>query len=129
MILFKILNYRYHFEVKIFVKKQSQELTRVNPDQNIFSINVELTSTFLLYRGLVHHHHRVFKLKLIWSKLEKSHKEIQRKNSLIPISLQPSVQLWFLLESDNLCLKYQSCKDIRFRNLSLRLRLINPLCL
>ena len=30
----------------IFVKKQSQELTRVNPDRNIFSINVELTSTF-----------------------------------------------------------------------------------
>ena len=25
----------------------------------IFSINVELTSTFLLYRGLVHHHHRI----------------------------------------------------------------------
>ena len=41
----------------IFVKKQSQELTRVNPDRNIFSINVELTSTFLLYRGLVHHQH------------------------------------------------------------------------
>ena len=41
----------------IFVKKQSQELTRVNPDRNIFSINVELTSTVLLYRGLVHHHH------------------------------------------------------------------------
>ena len=46
----------------IFVKKQSQERMRVNPDRNIFSINVELTSTFLLYRGLVHHHHRVFKL-------------------------------------------------------------------
>ena len=30
----------------IFVKKQSQELSRVNPNQNIFSINVELTSTF-----------------------------------------------------------------------------------
>jgi len=44
-------------EFLIFVKKQSQELTRVNPDRNIFSINVELTSTFLLYRGLVHHHH------------------------------------------------------------------------
>ena len=28
----------------------SLELTRVNPDRNIFSINVELTSTFLLYR-------------------------------------------------------------------------------
>ena len=26
----------------------SLELTRVNPDRNIFSINVELTSTFLL---------------------------------------------------------------------------------
>ena len=33
----------------------SLELTRVNPGRNIFSINVELTSTFLLYRGLVHH--------------------------------------------------------------------------
>ena len=30
----------------IFVKKQSQELSRVNPNRNIFSINVELTSTF-----------------------------------------------------------------------------------
>jgi len=46
----------------IFVKKQSQELTKVNPDRNIFSINVELTSTFLLYRGLVHHHHRILNL-------------------------------------------------------------------
>ena len=27
-------------------QKQSQELTRVNPDRNIFSINVDLTSTF-----------------------------------------------------------------------------------
>ena len=47
----------------IFVKKQSQELTRVNPDRNIFSLIVELTSTFLLYRGLVHHHHRILKLQ------------------------------------------------------------------
>jgi len=31
----------------------------VNPDRNLFSINVELTSTFLLYRGLVHQHHRI----------------------------------------------------------------------
>ena len=30
-----------------------------NPDRNIFSIGVELTSTFLHYRGLVHHHHRI----------------------------------------------------------------------
>ena len=29
--------------------------TRVNPDRNIFLINVELTSTFFLYKGLVHH--------------------------------------------------------------------------
>ena len=34
-------------------------LTRVNPDRNKFSINVELTSTFLLYRGLVHHQYRI----------------------------------------------------------------------
>ena len=33
------------------------------PDRNIFSINVELTSTFLLYRGLVHHHHRILNLE------------------------------------------------------------------
>ena len=39
----------------------SLELTRVIPDRNIFSINVELTSTFLLYTGLVHHHHRILK--------------------------------------------------------------------
>ena len=32
----------------IFLIKQSLELTRVNADRNIFSINVELTSTFLL---------------------------------------------------------------------------------
>ena len=37
----------------------SLELTRDNPDRNIFSINVEQTSTFLLYRGLVYHHHRI----------------------------------------------------------------------
>ena len=30
----------------LIVKKQSQELTGVNPDRNIFSINEELTSTF-----------------------------------------------------------------------------------
>ena len=41
----------------------SLELTRVNPDRNIFSINVKLKSTFLLYRGLVHYHHRILKLK------------------------------------------------------------------
>ena len=39
------------------------ELTRVNPERNIFLMNVELTSTFLLYRGLVHHHHRILNLK------------------------------------------------------------------
>ena len=38
-------------------QKQSQELTRGNPDRNIFSINVKLTSTFLLYIDLLHHHH------------------------------------------------------------------------
>ena len=46
------------------MKKQSKELKRVNPDRNIFSINVELTSTFLLYRGLVHHHHEILKVQL-----------------------------------------------------------------
>ena len=38
---------------------------RVNPDRNIFSINVELTSTFLLYRGLVHHHHEILNLYFV----------------------------------------------------------------
>ena len=28
-----------------------------------YSINVELTSTFLLYRGLVHHHHRILNIQ------------------------------------------------------------------
>ena len=40
----------------------SLELTRVNPDWNIFSINVELL--FLLHRGLVHYHRRI--LNQIW---------------------------------------------------------------
>ena len=37
----------------------SLEMTRLNPDRNIFSINAELTLTFLLDRGLVHYHHRI----------------------------------------------------------------------
>ena len=41
------------------------ERTRVNPDRNIFSINVELTSTFSLYWGLVHYHHRILKVDQI----------------------------------------------------------------
>ena len=50
----------YRSLFKSFWQKQSQELTSLNPDRNMFSINVELTSTFfLLNRGLVHHHHRV----------------------------------------------------------------------
>ena len=53
----------------IFVKKRSQELTRVNPERNIFSINVELTSTFLLYRGLVHHYHRILNLEDLITKI------------------------------------------------------------
>ena len=67
------INTHLHSLFLIFVKKQSQgiiilmviislELTRVNPDRNIFSINVELISTFLIYRGLVHHHHQILNL-------------------------------------------------------------------
>ena len=53
-----------HFLLSILMVIISLELTRVNPDRNMFSINVELTSTFfLLYRGLVHHHHRFLNLK------------------------------------------------------------------
>ena len=33
-------------QTSVDIQKQSQELTRVNPDRNIFSINVKLTSTF-----------------------------------------------------------------------------------
>ena len=40
----------------------SLELTGVNQERNIFSIHVALTSTFLPYRGLVHHHHRILDL-------------------------------------------------------------------
>ena len=53
----------------IFVKKQSQKLTRVNTDRNIFSINVELTYTFLL--GLVHHHHRILNVNKYLSGTDK----------------------------------------------------------
>ena len=48
----------------------SLELTRVNPDRNIFSINVKLTSTFLHCRGLVHHHHRILNDKLLKAKIQ-----------------------------------------------------------
>ena len=48
----------------------SLELTRVNLDRNIFLINVVLTSTFLLYRGLVLHHHRILNQSRFF---EKSH--------------------------------------------------------
>ena len=48
-----------------FIFRFSLKLTRVTPDRNIFSINVELTSTFLLYRGLVLHHHRILN-QIIW---------------------------------------------------------------
>jgi len=47
------------FFLSILMVIISLELTRVNPNRDIFSINVELTSTFILYRGLVHHHHRI----------------------------------------------------------------------
>ena len=35
------------------------------PRPKYISINVELTSTFLLYRGLVHHHHRIVYRKYV----------------------------------------------------------------
>ena len=52
-----VVFYIFLFFLSILMVIISLELTRVNPDRNIFSINVELTSTFLLDRGLVHHHH------------------------------------------------------------------------
>ena len=68
--------YIYLFFLSILMVIISLELTRVNTDRNIFSINVELTSTFLLYRGLVHHHHWILNgshwryLTKIWHYLE-----------------------------------------------------------
>ena len=56
-----IFNKKFFYFLSILMVIISLELTRVNPDRNIFSINVELTSTFLLYTGLVHHHHRILK--------------------------------------------------------------------
>jgi len=50
--------FKKNFFLSILMVIISLELTRVNPDRNIFSINVELISTFFtLYRGLVHLHH------------------------------------------------------------------------
>ena len=60
-----VFNNFLNFFLSILMVIISLELTRVNPDRNIFSINVELTSTFLLYRGLVHHHSRGFKINLV----------------------------------------------------------------
>ena len=37
----------------------SLELTRVNLDRNIFLINCGTNIYFFLYKGLVHHHHRI----------------------------------------------------------------------
>jgi len=51
--LWFLTNIFLYFFLSILMSIISLELTRVNPDRNIFSINVELTSTFLLYRGLV----------------------------------------------------------------------------
>ena len=64
-------NQSVYFLVVLTIKKKiidlmviiSLELTRVNPDRNIFSINVELTCIFLLYRGLVNH--RILNLYLM----------------------------------------------------------------
>ena len=56
-----VIFYIFKIFLSILMVIITLELTRVNPDRNIFSINVELTSTFLLYRGLVHHHHRILK--------------------------------------------------------------------
>ena len=98
-----IIKYKWKCLFLIFVT----ELTRVNPDRNIFSINVELTSTFLLYRGLVHHHHRIlnylFNDPVTLKKLLLRQKETSfatNSDFLIPISLQPNVvdlfKLWIL---------------------------------
>ena len=57
-----------YFFLSILMVIISLELTRVNSDRNIFSINVELTSTFLLYRGLVHYHHQILNIVIRTSK-------------------------------------------------------------
>ena len=53
------------FFLSILLVIISLELTRVNPNRYIFSINGELTFNLLLYRGLVHHHHRILNHKAL----------------------------------------------------------------
>ena len=89
---------------RFFVKKQSQELTRVNPDRNIFSINVELTSTFLLYRGLVHHHYWILNVISLSSTFKKK---------FLKIIYFPLRKKW--LVKKNLCLFVKTkifCNDL-----------------
>ena len=48
---------------KTFNKFSTHQYIYINQkakkNANCYYSNVELTSTFLLYRGLVHHHHRI----------------------------------------------------------------------
>ena len=55
------------------------------------SINVELTSTFLLYRGLVHHHHRILNQKFI---VEGNHKDRETDNVKSVRSSLNSHSMW-----------------------------------
>jgi len=55
-----------------FLVRDMLEIIKINLEKFcsvycIFSINVELTSTFLLYRGLVHHHHWILNLYYLHS--------------------------------------------------------------
>ena len=61
LLIFLIFN--KHFLIYFIIDFDGYYIVRT--DQNIFSINVELTSTFLLYRGLVHLHHRIWKFSVV----------------------------------------------------------------
>ena len=72
----------------------SLELTRVNQDRNIFSLNVELMSTFLLYRGLVHHHHQNLKYSIAvsWGRL-RTRRNVSRIRFVTAVSLAVRFQI------------------------------------
>ena len=50
----------------IFMTETISRIDEGQPRPKYILINVELTSTFLLYRGLVHHHHRILKVYLTY---------------------------------------------------------------
>ena len=50
--------------------------------QNVKRKNVELTSTFLLYRGLVHHYHRILNVKINYVESKEMQLNVKMKKKL-----------------------------------------------